>query len=227
MEEIVETKKIATKRIGTFTFGLTLILFGISIILQTLFPFDLLRFILMLWPIIFISIGCETIYYTLNKKIQIKYDLFGILLTLFLVFIGSIFSIANYTINKLLYDDKIQNAVIDSIDNSYHTYYFDNKCNIINGSNIPINVKIIENNKITNQFLNIYSNINYHFNEEDFILKLITYSQRNQNIHQYYDEHNRYNIYINKLPEHIESIDILIYTNNRNNVTLENCTITQ
>lgn len=227
MEEIKETKNVTSKRIGTFTFGLTLIIFGISIIIQTFFPFELIKFVLMLWPIVFISIGCETIYYMINRNIQIKYDLFGILLTLFIVFIGSIFSIGNYAINKLLYDNKIQNAIVESINTSYRTYYFDNECNIVNGSDKNVNVKIIENEQTLNQIINIYTNVNSQNDDNDFLLKLITHSQNNHIMQSYYDKDDTYNIYISKIPEYIESIEILIYTNNRNNLSLENCTIVE
>ena len=52
-----ENKK--KRLIGRTTFGISLILLGITIALQTILPIDLLRYVLMAWPLIIISIGIE------------------------------------------------------------------------------------------------------------------------------------------------------------------------
>ena len=64
----MENKK--RKIIGRTTFGIALILFGISLVIQTLFTLDILKYILMLWPLIIISLGIEIIYYSNKNDIE-------------------------------------------------------------------------------------------------------------------------------------------------------------
>ena len=65
-----EMKK--TRRIGTFTFGLILILCGICVLIVTFSNIDMIRYIFMLSPIIFISLGIEVIVNYKNSNL--KYD---------------------------------------------------------------------------------------------------------------------------------------------------------
>lgn len=224
-ENTIEVKnKKTTKRIGTFTFGLTLILFGIIVIIQTFAPFDLLRFVLMLWPIVFISIGAETLYYLWKKDIQIKYDFFGIILTLFLVFIGGLFSMGNYAVNKVLYNEQVQNSIIEATKDNYPRLSYDNQCIIANLSEKNVNVKIIENKGINNM---LYINNKFISNSDKkplFIETILALTKSNH-LYVYYDNDDNLNICITNTPDYIDSIDITIYTNDKENIVTENCTL--
>ena len=63
----------------------------------------------MLWPLIIISIGIEIIYYSNKNDIEIKYDFWGIILTGIVVFFGILFSLFNYGVNKVLYNEDVKN----------------------------------------------------------------------------------------------------------------------
>ena len=98
-----ENKK--KRLIGRTTFGISLILLGITIALQTILPIDLLRYVLMAWPLIIISIGIEILYYSNKDNFETKYDFLGIILTGIIVFFGIGFSVLNYGVNKILYSN--------------------------------------------------------------------------------------------------------------------------
>lgn len=215
----IKDKKI-TKRIGTFTFGITLILFGIIVIIQTFTPFDLLKFVLMLWPIIFISIGSETLYYLWKKEIQIKYDFLGIILTLFLVFIGGLFSIGNYAVNKVLYNPEVQNNIVELVNNNPYRLSYNNKCSISNLSGKNVNIQIVESSEIENI---IYFSNNLAKNADT--IEAILSQSRYDHLYISRDKDYSLNICITQLPDYIDSIDILVYTNNKDSITIQNCTL--
>ena len=217
------TEHKTTKRVGTFTFGLTLVLFGICIIVQTIFPFDMVKILLLLWPITFISIGIETIYYLTKKDIQIKYDFLGIILTLFLLFIGGVFSAINYGVNKILYSEPVQDGIISLATEPRYDYGYEDSCNIINLSNKKVTVSIVENDKIQNSIY-IQKNFAENENTNDFIYKLITQTSHNDNIGIDYTK-DTLTICITHLPEYIDSINLFVYTNNIENLYIENCEI--
>ena len=142
----MENKK--RKIIGRTTFGIALILFGISLVIQTLFTLDILKYVLMLWPLIIISLGIEIIYYSNKNDIEVKYDFWGIILTGIVVFFGIIFSLFNYGVNKILYnDDVIQ--YLQTSNEDYIDYSFDSKLKITNMDDSTINIKIIEDEQCT------------------------------------------------------------------------------
>ena len=94
----VQTEKKKVRKIGRLTFGITLILVGLSVVIQTFLPIEIFRYILMLWPLVFISIGIEVIYF--SKREEIKYDGVGIFLIFVVLFFGTIFGAVNYGVNK-------------------------------------------------------------------------------------------------------------------------------
>ena len=66
----VQTEKKKVRKIGRLTFGITLILVGLSVVIQTFLPIEIFRYILMLWPLVFISIGIEVIYFSKREEIK-------------------------------------------------------------------------------------------------------------------------------------------------------------
>ena len=73
------------RRVGTFTFGISLILFGVLFLIKTIFKSFNYAFIFHMWPIMLIMLGGEIIYYTLrfNDK-HFKYDIGGMFMIVFL-----------------------------------------------------------------------------------------------------------------------------------------------
>lgn len=64
-----------TRRVGSMTFGLCCILYGILFLLRTFWHNISFGFILKLWPIILIALGMEVIIsYIMAKNREIKYD---------------------------------------------------------------------------------------------------------------------------------------------------------
>lgn len=63
------------RRVGTFTAGLVLIIFGILFLLRGVLPNVNYGEIVALWPIILILLGVEIIIsYIVNKEEKMKYD---------------------------------------------------------------------------------------------------------------------------------------------------------
>ena len=50
------------RRVGTFTFGISLILFGVLFLIKTIFKSFNYAFIFHMWPIMLIMLGGEIIY---------------------------------------------------------------------------------------------------------------------------------------------------------------------
>ena len=70
------------RRVGTFTFGISLILFGVLFLIKTIFKSFNYAFIFHMWPIMLIMLGGEIIYYTLrfndkHFKSDIVYGMFS------------------------------------------------------------------------------------------------------------------------------------------------------
>lgn len=90
------------RRVGTFTFGISLVVFGIMFLIRTIFvDFDY-TFIFHLWPVMFILLGLEVLYYSIRyKDIHFKYDvgaffLLGIIIIFAMGMAGIEFLMDNY-----------------------------------------------------------------------------------------------------------------------------------
>lgn len=115
MEDKIEEKK--ERRVGTYTFGTMLIIIGVSILIMTFTKFDFFRYILMIWPVVLIGLGIEILYLNSKSSIKVKIDFLSIALMGIVLFFTAIFSLGNYFMNKVLYDDEIKGRVFN--------HYFD------------------------------------------------------------------------------------------------------
>jgi len=80
---------IKGRRVGTFTTGIVLVIFGILFLLRLIYPSINYLLIASMWPLVLIILGIEIIVaYTINKEDIIKYD-FGAII---LIIIVSIFA---------------------------------------------------------------------------------------------------------------------------------------
>lgn len=69
------------RRVGTFTLGLTLLVFGILFGLHLFFPaLDYLT-VFRFWPVVLIILGCEILYSCIVKKsVSFRYDFAAVLM---------------------------------------------------------------------------------------------------------------------------------------------------
>lgn len=107
----MENKK--TRRVGSITLAMSFILFGIVMILQMFLKFDSLRYILMLWPVIFIMLGIEILIF--NSSQNLKFDGWSIFLVFVFIFASCILGIINFGVNEVLYNEDIKQAVAQYI----------------------------------------------------------------------------------------------------------------
>jgi len=115
MEEKVE------KRVGTYTFGVMLIIVGISVLVMTFTKFDFFRYLLMVWPVVLIGLGIEILYLNSKSNIKIKIDFISIILMVMVLFFTAIFSFGNYWVNKVLYDEDIKEKILNGYwDSEYY-----------------------------------------------------------------------------------------------------------
>lgn len=212
----MENKK--RKIIGRTTFGIALVLFGISLVIQTLFSLDMLRYVLMLWPLIIISLGIEIIYYSNKNDIEVKYDFLGIILTGIVVFFGIIFSLFNYGVNKILYnDDVIQ--YLQTPNEDYIDYSFDSKLKITNMDDSTINIKIIEDEQCTET--KVVMKYTLIPKTTDNVLALF---ENADSLYNYIDIDNLDSdiatLEILDIPSTFENTEIVIHTSSKDNILL-------
>lgn len=212
----MENKK--RKIIGRTTFGIALVLFGISLVIQTLFSLDMLRYVLMLWPLIIISLGIEIIYYSNKNDIEVKYDFWGIILTGIVVFFGIIFSLFNYGVNKILYnDDVIQ--YLQTPNEDYIDYSFDSKLKITNMDDSTINIKIIEDEQCTET--KVVMKYTLIPKTTDNVLALF---ENADSLYNYIDIDNLDSdiatLEILDIPSTFENTEIVIHTSSKDNILL-------
>ena len=224
----VQTEKKKVRKIGRLTFGITLILVGLSVVIQTFLPIEIFRYILMLWPLVFISIGIEVIYF--SKKEEIKYDGVGIFLIFVVLFFGTIFGAINYGVNKILYNDNMKNYIAEELNDSVVNYTFSPKIKINNYSDKKIDVEIIEQEDIQNT--KVIAKATYIGSDK---LNMLSYIREEYNLHSIIDytlfedyeytkkesKENQDIIEISNIPSFIENLKIKVITNNKDNVKLE------
>lgn len=202
----MENEKKITRRIGSVTFGIMMILMGINIFLQTITSLDLFRFTLSLWPIVFISLGIETLYYSYKKDIQIKYDILGIFTIFIVLFLGAIFSVVNYGVNKVLYDDQIKSEIMESLVDIDHIYSFKDKVYIDKKANENVIVKFVEDKNINNVY--IEAKVDYDEAYTGSIIKILKDRDAGNNV--FYINSSEEKIEIRSIPEYIKTIEITV-----------------
>lgn len=93
---------IKGRRVGTFTAGIVLLLFGIMVLLRLIFPSISYLAIESMWPLILILLGIEIIVaYVINKEEVMKYDFGAILLIIALSFFAMCMGGMEYIITHI------------------------------------------------------------------------------------------------------------------------------
>ncbi len=121
----MEEKK--EKRVGTYTFGVMLIIIGISVLIMTFTKFDFFKYLLMLWPIVLIGLGIEILYLNSKSNVKVKIDLISIILMGIVLFFTAIFSLGNYFVNKVLYDEELKTKIFNEYFDRNYCEYRENK----------------------------------------------------------------------------------------------------
>lgn len=78
-----ETKKCCVRRIGSVTFGITLLCYGILFLVHTFVPTLKYQYIFRCWPVIFILLGCEILvenHKSKTEECKIVYDFAAIIM---------------------------------------------------------------------------------------------------------------------------------------------------
>lgn len=243
-------KKVEKRKcIGRLTFGLTLILLGISVFIQSIVSFEILRYVLMMWPLIFISLGIEIIYYSKKDDINLKYDVSGIILIFLILICTTFFSVINYGVNKILYNENISKLASNEMANLSHTYSLNTKVNIINIAGNKVDLKIVEDVNYKGTKLIVNGKANDNLKSDENIISLIAGNKSISNIidiDQFLEEtaENTENIEdddtseysdrtssnksskkyysfvtIDKFPNWLDNLEITVITNNKANIT--------
>ncbi|MDD2376384.1 MAG: hypothetical protein PHD15_03885 [Clostridia bacterium] len=207
----MESEKKKLIRVGSFTFGIMMILIGINIFLQTITSLDLFRFTLSLWPIVFILLGIETLYYSYKKDIEIKYDILGIITIFIVLFLGIIFSSINYGVNKILYNKEISSDIVYYLTDTDYNINFDDKVNINNISQENVTVKYLEDKEA--EYVSVRVKFEYNELYRGSIIRILKDGDLLKNVIDIYYDSQKMNI--TPIPDYIKNIEIIVTTNDK------------
>ncbi|APM40006.1 LiaI-LiaF-like domain-containing protein [Clostridium kluyveri] len=92
---------IKGRRVGTFTSGVILVVFGVMFLMHSMFKNISYELIISLWPVILIFIGVEVIIaYILNKEEKIRYDTGAIVIVMVLCIFAMVMGIMQFAITN-------------------------------------------------------------------------------------------------------------------------------
>lgn len=100
MEE--SNKTVRTHRIGSITFGISLILFGVLFLGKLFFPALKYTFIFHLWPVVFILLGLEILIETHREGVQFVYDRAAIFMMIILLVFAMCMGAADWCMEQSL-----------------------------------------------------------------------------------------------------------------------------
>lgn len=212
-----ENKKV--KRVGTLTLAITFIIFGVIMILQMFLKFDILRYILMLWPAVFILLGIEILAFNIKKDTSIKYDAGSIFLIFVLVGISCVVGILNYGINDFLYKDSVKNSLIEKSTYNTHTYRFENMVNIDNVSDKKIKLKIEEVSSAKEDEIIFITNSQFD-KDKISVLNLIDNNMEYEMFNVNYDKDENVNLIITYIPDIIKEYTIKVIVSDKDKIKI-------
>lgn len=200
-------------RIGKITFGVVMILTGIVIFLQTLTNLDVVKYVLMLWPLVLVILGIETLIY--RNRENVKYDLLGAIFTLIIIGMVTVFSVINYGVNKLLYDTKVQDIVFNNMYESEANYSVKDKLNLINFKDNE-KIKVVVNTVPSANETIIKVKIN---NELGSIEEKISSAKLDISDYIFFNQEKSEMNFLKGFDD-LKNIDIVIITADPNNITI-------
>ncbi|MGV8982627.1 LiaF transmembrane domain-containing protein [Clostridium sp.] len=93
---------IKGRRVGTFTTGIVLVIFGILFLLRLINPNINYLWIASMWPLVLIMLGIEIIIaYIINKEEIMKYDFGAIILIIMVSFFAMGMGCMEYVITHI------------------------------------------------------------------------------------------------------------------------------
>lgn len=97
-----KTGELRTRRVGSVTFGLTLILFGVLFLLHIVMPSLHYEMIFQFWPIVFVLLGIEILLE--NRKSNAEncrfiYDFPAILMLIILLLFAMVMAAAEFSLH--------------------------------------------------------------------------------------------------------------------------------
>lgn len=93
---------LRSRRVGTLTSGLILMVFGVLFLARLVFPGMSYSFISSLWPLILVFLGGEVIVaYIINKEEILRYDFWAIMLVITITFFAMCMGGAEFIINHM------------------------------------------------------------------------------------------------------------------------------
>ena len=93
---------IKGRRVGTFTTGIVLVMFGIMFLLRLINPNIKYLLIASMWPLVLVLLGIEIIVaYLINKEEIMKYDFGAIILIIMVSFFAMGMGCMEYTITHI------------------------------------------------------------------------------------------------------------------------------
>lgn len=94
-----EGKVVRTRRVGSVTFGLTLICFGIMFLIHTVVPAFRYDVIFRFWPIVFILLGTEILvenHKSNHEGCRFVYDFPAVVMLVLLLFFAMMLAAVDY-----------------------------------------------------------------------------------------------------------------------------------
>lgn len=95
-----KTEGLRTRRVGSVTFGLTLVLFGVLFLLHIVVPWLHYEFIFQFWPVVFVLLGIEILvenHRSGAENCRFIYDFPAILMLVILLLFAMIMAAAEFS----------------------------------------------------------------------------------------------------------------------------------
>ena len=148
-----------------------------------------------------------------KDKENVKYDIWGGFFTVIIVGTVSIFSMFNYSINKILYDEDIKSAIIEYAEHTEATYSFNDKVtfnNILDNDKIKFKMNEIPTSNETSVNIKVNSKENKKLKFKDISVKDFINVNTKESQITLLDSFKDF-----------ESIEITIVTSNKENIVIK------
>lgn len=198
------TKK--ERRVGTFTFGCMLIVVGISVVLMTFTGTEVLKYVLTLWPVAIIFLGAEILFFSFTRKEHFKIDFASIILMCVTLLLTAIFSVGNYAVNKLLYDEDVKTMVVNDFVADTRNYYLNGDVTVKTDGDERISVRFVESH-YAEQECRVEMKVNYDVKDTS-IAKIIDYQN---DLFFGTTDLNANELLLYDLPDFVDHIYVIVY----------------
>lgn len=94
-----ETKKYHVRRVGSVTFGITLLCYGILFLVHVFVPTLKYQYIFRCWPVVFILLGCEVLVENHKSKTEdckVVYDFAAVIMLAVMLLFAMIMAVMDF-----------------------------------------------------------------------------------------------------------------------------------